>query len=54
MKYNRKVDTISKNRYAQSVTRATKLKLISLKKAKNALKTQTEAKEGITYESDIG
>ena len=54
MKYNRKVDTISKKRYAQSVTRATKLKRILLKKAKTALKNQTEAKEGITYESDIG
>ena len=54
MKYNRKVDTISKKRYAQSVTRTTKLKRILLKKAKTALKNQTEAKEGITYESDIG
>ena len=32
MKYNRKVDTISKKRYAQSLTRAIKLKRILCKK----------------------
>jgi len=48
-----KVDCFSSKRYAKSITRAAKLKHLSLKKRKSELKNKNEAIEGITYESHI-
>ncbi|KAK0076364.1 hypothetical protein PV325_005506 [Microctonus aethiopoides] len=53
-KFCSKVDCFRQNRYANSVTRAAKLKRIALKKSKTALKNKNETKEGIIYESNIG
>jgi len=54
IKYSEKVDCFSSKRYAKSITRAAKLKRLSLKKRKSELKNKNEAIEGITYESHIG
>ena len=53
-KYIEKVDYFSHKRYEISLTRIEKLKCDSLKKARTELKNKNEAKEGITYESNVG
>ncbi|KAH0552541.1 hypothetical protein KQX54_012096 [Cotesia glomerata] len=53
-KFCNDVDLFNNKKYANSLTRAAKSRRVALKKSKTALKNRYEAKEGTTYERNIG
>ncbi|XP_057329900.1 uncharacterized protein LOC130670506 [Microplitis mediator] len=53
-KFCKDVDLFNEKKNANSLTRAAKSRRVALKKNKTALKNRHEAKEGTTYESNIG
>ncbi|XP_074111470.1 uncharacterized protein LOC141535445 [Cotesia typhae] len=53
-KFCNDVDLFNEKKYANSLTRAAKSRRVALKKNKTVLKKRHEAKEGTTYESNIG